>query len=161
MREGVPDGLDPVRRAGRAARARPGAGRGAAGRRLDGARLYGADPDDGVGGFGAFFLLLDEPEVYGLPPDPVSTTRELPEIWLATALAAGRSSPVSRRPSSGGTVSVEVRGYAGGDGGAPEVRTYYGRPVIKAPVWTPEVAGVLLHGRDGGRLRAVWRWAPG
>ena len=28
------------------------------------------DPDDGVGGFGAFFLLLDEPEVYGLPPDP-------------------------------------------------------------------------------------------
>ncbi|HWD86460.1 MAG TPA: 4Fe-4S dicluster domain-containing protein, partial [Solirubrobacteraceae bacterium] len=31
------------------------------------ARLYGEDPGDGVGGFGAFFLLLDEPEVYGLP----------------------------------------------------------------------------------------------
>src|SRR2546421_3961777 len=29
------------------------------------ARLYGEDPDDGVGGFGAFFLLLDEPETYG------------------------------------------------------------------------------------------------
>src|SRR5262249_21299706 len=27
------------------------------------ARLYGADPDDGVGGAGAFFLLLDQPEV--------------------------------------------------------------------------------------------------
>ena len=38
---------------------------------FDGARLYGEDPGDGVGGFGAFFLLLDEPEVYGLPPDPV------------------------------------------------------------------------------------------
>ena len=38
---------------------------------VDDARLYGDDPDDGVGGAGAFFLLLDEPEVYGLPPDPV------------------------------------------------------------------------------------------
>jgi formate dehydrogenase iron-sulfur subunit len=53
------------------------------------ARLYGDDPTDGVGGFGAFFLLLDEPEVYRLPPDPVSTTRDLPEIWRRTALAAG------------------------------------------------------------------------
>jgi formate dehydrogenase iron-sulfur subunit len=52
------------------------------------AHLYGADPGDGVGGFGAFFLLLDEPEVYGLPPDPVATTRDLPAIWRATALAA-------------------------------------------------------------------------
>jgi formate dehydrogenase iron-sulfur subunit len=55
----------------------------------NGARLYGHDPDDGVGGFGAFFLLLDEPEVYGLPPDPVVTTRDLPEMWRTAALAAG------------------------------------------------------------------------
>jgi formate dehydrogenase iron-sulfur subunit len=52
------------------------------------ARLYGADADDGVGGFGAFFLLLDEPEVYGLPPDPVDTTRDLPGIWASAATAA-------------------------------------------------------------------------
>ncbi len=52
------------------------------------ARLYGADPDDGVGGDGAFFLLLDEPEVYGLPPDPVVTTRDLPSMWRHTAAAA-------------------------------------------------------------------------
>jgi formate dehydrogenase iron-sulfur subunit len=51
------------------------------------AKLYGEDPNDGVGGFGAFFLLLDEPEVYGLPPDPVVPTRRLPEIWAAAALA--------------------------------------------------------------------------
>jgi formate dehydrogenase iron-sulfur subunit len=51
------------------------------------AKLYGEDPTDGVGGFGAFFLLLDEPEVYGLPPDPVVPTRRLPEIWAAAALA--------------------------------------------------------------------------
>jgi formate dehydrogenase iron-sulfur subunit len=53
------------------------------------ARLYGASPEDGVGGFGAFFLLLDNPEVYGLPPDPVVTTRHLGGIWKAVGLAAG------------------------------------------------------------------------
>jgi formate dehydrogenase iron-sulfur subunit len=54
----------------------------------NGAQLYGRDPEDGVGGFGAFFLLLDEPEVYGLPPDPVVTTKHLPQMWKTTALAA-------------------------------------------------------------------------
>ena len=54
-----------------------------------GARLYGRDPDDGVGGFGAFFLLLDEPEVYGLPPDPVVPTKDLRRMWASAALAAG------------------------------------------------------------------------
>jgi formate dehydrogenase iron-sulfur subunit len=58
------------------------------------ARLYGHDPGDGVGGAGAFFLLLDEPEVYGLPPDPVVTTRDLPKMFnrattAAAALLAG------------------------------------------------------------------------
>jgi formate dehydrogenase iron-sulfur subunit len=52
------------------------------------ARLYGHDPDDGVGGDGAFFLLLDEPEVYGLPPDPIVTTRDLPAMWRNVAVAA-------------------------------------------------------------------------
>jgi formate dehydrogenase iron-sulfur subunit len=52
------------------------------------ARLYGHDPADGVGGAGAFFLLLDEPEVYGLPPDPVVTTRDLPAMWRRAGLAA-------------------------------------------------------------------------
>ncbi len=53
------------------------------------ARLYGHDPADGVGGDGAFFLLLDEPEVYGLPPDPVVPTRDLVSSWKAAGLAAG------------------------------------------------------------------------
>ena len=52
------------------------------------AQLYGHDPADGVGGDGAFFLLLDDPEVYGLPPDPVVTTRDLPAMWKQAALAA-------------------------------------------------------------------------
>ncbi len=54
----------------------------------DRARLYLADDHDGIGGAGAFFLLLDEPEVYGLPPDPVDTVRDIVSIWTATATAA-------------------------------------------------------------------------
>jgi formate dehydrogenase iron-sulfur subunit len=53
------------------------------------AQLYAEDPDNGVGGAGAFFLLLDEPEVYGFPPDPVVTTADLPRMWKNAALAAG------------------------------------------------------------------------
>ncbi|NIJ11848.1 formate dehydrogenase iron-sulfur subunit [Saccharomonospora amisosensis] len=52
------------------------------------ARLYGENPSDGVGGDGAFFLLLDEPEVYGFPPDPVVTTKDLPSMWRHVATAA-------------------------------------------------------------------------
>jgi formate dehydrogenase iron-sulfur subunit len=68
----------------------------------NGARLYGADEDDGVGGFGAFFLLLDEPEVYGFPPDPVAPTRELPGVWTTTAVAAA------------GTIVAAVLAFFGG-----------------------------------------------
>jgi formate dehydrogenase iron-sulfur subunit len=52
------------------------------------AHLYGADPSDGVGGAGAFFLLLDEPEVYGLPPNPTVTTRDLPAMYRRVGAAA-------------------------------------------------------------------------
>jgi len=58
------------------------------GQGVETARLYGRDEDDGVGGGGAFFLLLDEPEVYGLPPDPIVTTRDLPSMWKSAALGA-------------------------------------------------------------------------
>jgi formate dehydrogenase iron-sulfur subunit len=55
---------------------------------LEGAQLYLADRSDGIGGAGAFFLLLDDPEVYGLPPDPVDTTRDVGESWAAVGAAA-------------------------------------------------------------------------
>jgi len=75
---------------------------------VDVARLYGRDPEDGVGGDGAFFLLLDEPEVYGLPPDPVVTTRDLPEMWrhallAGTALATGVAVATVRSWLAGGS----------------------------------------------------------
>jgi formate dehydrogenase iron-sulfur subunit len=55
---------------------------------VEDAQLYGHDPNDGIGGAGAMFLLLDEPETYGLPPDPVVTTRDLPDMWKHAAVAA-------------------------------------------------------------------------
>ena len=142
VREGVPDGVDPVRAARRAARAR--ATRGSRSCRREGwsgARLYGDDPGDGVGGFGAFFLLLDEPEVYGLPPDPVvddarpGRDLERRRARRGRALAASRSR-LRRRVA----VSATERGTRDAD-------SYYGRPVLKEPVWTAGDPLVLLHRR--------------
>ena len=53
------------------------------------ARLYGANPQDGVGGTGSIFLLLDSPEVYGLPPDPRVPTADLPQMYKTAAKAIG------------------------------------------------------------------------
>ena len=67
------------------------------------ARLYGVDDNDGVGGTGSTFLLLDEPEVYGLPPDPRVTTADLPDMFRKagyaglTMLAMAAASFVGRR----------------------------------------------------------------
>ena len=55
---------------------------------MSSARLYLDGDNDGIGGAGAFFLLLDEPEVYGLPPDPVDTVHDLGLIWGAAGAAA-------------------------------------------------------------------------
>jgi formate dehydrogenase iron-sulfur subunit len=57
--------------------------------RYQDAQLYGHDPNDGVGGTGAMFLLLDRPEVYGLPPNPVVPTKHVGEMWKSAAIAAG------------------------------------------------------------------------
>jgi formate dehydrogenase iron-sulfur subunit len=51
------------------------------------AYLYGADEEEY--GMGAFFLLLDEPEIYGLPPDPEVVTRKFQSLWGPAAVAAG------------------------------------------------------------------------
>ncbi len=54
------------------------------------AYLYGADENQqpGTEGLNAFFLLLDKPEVYNLPPDPVVPTKKVGESWLAMGAAA-------------------------------------------------------------------------
>jgi formate dehydrogenase iron-sulfur subunit len=54
------------------------------------ARLYGVDAasQPGTGGLHAFYLLLDEPATYGLPPEPVAMTRRAPEGWRSMAASA-------------------------------------------------------------------------
>jgi formate dehydrogenase iron-sulfur subunit len=57
---------------------------------LKDAYLYGADAasQPGTQGLNAFFLLLDKPEVYNLPPDPVVPTKRAKESWASLALAS-------------------------------------------------------------------------
>ncbi len=150
---------------------------------VDDARLYGDDPDDGVGGAGAFFLLLDEPEVYGLPPDPVVTTRDLPAMWRQVGPPPPRCWRVSPPLPSGGSreqrVAGDPRGAAGpgaGTAGGPDYstrrkrsrrassrwcrtrssRSYYGMPVLNRPVWAePDIAGYLFLGGLAGASSAM------
>ncbi|HUE77860.1 MAG TPA: 4Fe-4S dicluster domain-containing protein [Longimicrobiales bacterium] len=46
------------------------------------AYLYGADPGGPLGGLNSFYLLVDEPEVYGLPREP-----KLPSVRIAASSA--------------------------------------------------------------------------
>jgi formate dehydrogenase iron-sulfur subunit len=54
------------------------------------AYLYGADAasQPGTEGLNAFFLLIDKPEAYNLPPDPVVPTRKAKAAWSSFAFAA-------------------------------------------------------------------------
>jgi formate dehydrogenase iron-sulfur subunit len=51
------------------------------------AYLYGAD-ESMLGGLNSFYLLVDRPEVYGLPPDPRMPSRHLASSTLWSALGA-------------------------------------------------------------------------
>jgi formate dehydrogenase iron-sulfur subunit len=57
--------------------------------RFDGAQLYLTSENDGIGGGGSMWLLLDKPEIYGLPPDPIVPTKYLPQMWKAAGMAMG------------------------------------------------------------------------
>lgn len=54
------------------------------------AYLYGADAGEqpGTEGLNAFFLLVDQPEAYNLPPDPVVPTKRVKESWISFGFAA-------------------------------------------------------------------------
>jgi formate dehydrogenase iron-sulfur subunit len=54
------------------------------------AYLYGVDEANqpGTEGLNAFFLLVDRPEVYNLPPDPVVPQKKTVQSWQAMAAAA-------------------------------------------------------------------------
>jgi formate dehydrogenase iron-sulfur subunit len=54
------------------------------------AYLYGVDAENqpGTEGLNAFFLLVDKPEAYNLPPDPVVPTKKQKPAWISFAFAA-------------------------------------------------------------------------
>jgi formate dehydrogenase iron-sulfur subunit len=54
------------------------------------AYLYGEDAasQPGTEGLNAFFLLVDDPEVYNLPPSPEVPTKRAGEAWRSLAVAA-------------------------------------------------------------------------
>jgi formate dehydrogenase iron-sulfur subunit len=74
------------------------------------ARLYGAD-DKVLGGLNAFYLLMDEPEVYGLPANPKVPSRSVPRsafwsIFTGLLVALGvlfRFRQRGRQAAEGGT----------------------------------------------------------
>jgi formate dehydrogenase iron-sulfur subunit len=71
------------------------------------ANLYGEDLNGPLGGLNAFFLLLDKPEVYGLPADP-----KLPQepIFKDAGLSAG----TAILAGLGAIVAFRERGNGGG-----------------------------------------------
>jgi hypothetical protein len=53
---------------------------------VDDARISGAD-EEGYG-MGAFFLLLNDPDIYGLPPDADVVTRKFESLWVPAVAEA-------------------------------------------------------------------------
>lgn len=58
-------------------------------RGLTDAYLYGANAEDqpGTEGLNAFFLLIDPPEAYNLPPHPVAPSKNVKDAWIAMGAA--------------------------------------------------------------------------
>ena len=98
-------------------------------RGVEGAYLYGAgdEPDEQLaGGLGAFFLLTEPPERYGLPADADSPIQEsvVPATLAAvgagllaaagTAVAFAASARRARRPCREALASASARHHAGG-----------------------------------------------
>jgi formate dehydrogenase iron-sulfur subunit len=78
-------------------------------RGLPEAYLYGADAasQPGTEGLNAFFLLVDQPEVYNLPPHPVAPAKRAAQSWASLGLAAlamaaaAVASALAARPARG------------------------------------------------------------
>ncbi len=46
-----------------------------------------AEEQPGTEGLNAFFLLVDPPEAYNLPPHPVAPAKKVKDAWLAMGAA--------------------------------------------------------------------------
>lgn len=75
------------------------------------AYLYGAD-EKMLGGLNSFYLLVDKPEVYGLPPDPKMPTRNLKSgTWFSVlgAVLVGLMGVINFRNRGAGLEAREER----------------------------------------------------
>jgi formate dehydrogenase iron-sulfur subunit len=99
------------------------------------AYLYGADPNGPLGGLNAFFLLVDAPEVYGLPREP-----RLPSLHLMKGmLASGVTAVVLAVAAVLGFRKSRMDGQA--DGGEPNGRL---APADEPPALPPPSPGSPL-----------------
>ena len=109
------------------ASAPPSASRSCTTARVERARALPAPTRTTASAAGAFFLLLDEPEVYGLPPDPVDTdARPRRDLGRGGAAALGARRPALAAALLGGRVTdllLRPAGHqaAGLDAGDPRV----------------------------------------
>ena len=109
------DGFDSVRAHLGAARARGEEGGAAARTGRDTRLLYGADPNGPLGGLNSFYLLVDEPEVYGLPRDPKmpsrnNVKRSLLSTFGAIVMAFVGALTLAREPDARGREDFERGG---------------------------------------------------
>ena len=104
LRQGLPDGLDPVRPDRRAAPAGRGAGRGAAPtRRARGLPVWRRAPSATYSELHSFYLLVDRPSTYGLPEVPFNPWLHMQGDYSARSPPGWSRSPRSPRappPSS-------------------------------------------------------------
>jgi formate dehydrogenase iron-sulfur subunit len=109
--------------------------------RPEDAYLYGAD-DSIVGGLNSFYLLIDEPEVYGLPRAPKLPSSQLPATTALTAAGAaglGLLGLLGFRKRRMDDFAAEARADAAGAGTAPEsVRLAPGETVVVEPERGPK-----------------------
>ena len=138
VREGVPDAVDPVRAARRAARARRRAAREAAGRGLERRPALRPRPGRRRRRLRRVLPPARRPRGVRAAPGPDRDDEAPRRMWknmavAAAALAVGVAGAFARRPVVNVTATARV--------------SYYGRPVIKEPTWTPGDPVVLLHRR--------------
>ena len=142
LRQGLPDRVHPVRARWTSCGSGPGAGERAARVRRSARRGCTARTRrTASAAAGAFFLLLDEPEVYGLPPDPVVTTRDLPRMWRHVA-TAGAALAI-------GAAAACLRGGGGRD-----------RRTARAAPWTAALPAARRPGAGPGPGAARPWWPP-
>lgn len=89
-----------------------------------------------------------------MPQDPEPTgTKDGRNVDLSLGILAGEASGVSsRRPEEASSVAPGVLAHADAEGGSP---TYYGLPVLKAPVWKAWIPAYFFVGGVSGASAAL------